>query len=55
MTVKMPQSWTNHKKAPTNPKKKEQHQNNKSKHALVHNWQEDDWDKQLKEYKNKNE
>lgn len=48
MTI-LKRPWTN-KKEPTNPKKKEQHQNNKSKHELVHQWQEHDWDKQYKEY-----
>lgn len=38
------------KKQPTNPTKKEQHQNNKSKHELVHQWQEQDWEIQRKEY-----
>lgn len=46
-TVKRP--WTN-KKEPTNPDKKEQHKNNKTKHELVHLWQEDDWEIQVKEY-----
>lgn len=47
--MQIPKKWVG-KKNPTNPIKKEQHQNNKSKHELVHQWQEQDWDKQLKEY-----
>ena len=49
--MKMKQNWTG-KKAPTNPTKKEQHQNRKSKEELEHRWENDDWDKQLKEYLN---
>lgn len=47
--VKVPKMWVG-KKSPTNPNKKEQHQNNKSKYELVHNWQEHDWELQVKDY-----
>lgn len=47
--VKLTKSWV-HKKEPTNPKKKEQHQNNKTKHEINHNWEEHDWDIQLKDF-----
>lgn len=47
--VKVPKSWVN-KKSPTNPDKKEQHLNNKSKHELEHRWEEHDWELQLKDY-----
>lgn len=45
----MKTNWTG-KKCPTNPVKKEQHENRKTKEELVHRWQEDDWQKQIKEY-----
>lgn len=47
--VKVQKNWTG-KKSPTNPDKKEQHQNNKSKYVLEHQWQEHDWELQLKDY-----
>lgn len=46
---KMKKSWTG-KKEPTNPVLKEQHQQRKTKEELIHRWQEEDWDKQLREY-----
>lgn len=42
-------SWVG-KKAPTNPKKKEQHQNRKTKDELEHRWQNDDWSQQVKDF-----
>jgi phenylpyruvate tautomerase PptA (4-oxalocrotonate tautomerase family) len=50
--MKLPQNWTNHKKFPTNPDKKEAHQNRKSKMVLIHYVEEQDWQQQLKEYNN---
>lgn len=47
--MKIPKVWVG-KKNPTNPTKKEQHQKNKTKDCLVHKWQEQDWDKQYKDY-----
>ena len=47
----MKKTWTG-KKSPTNPIKKEQHQNRKSKEELEHRWENDDWNKQLQEYLN---
>lgn len=38
------------KKSPTNPVKKEQHKDRKTKEELEHRWENDDWQKQLKEY-----
>ena len=49
--MKMKKTWTG-KKPPTNPIKKEQHQNRKSKEELEHRWENDDWNKQLQEYLN---
>lgn len=43
------------KKSPTNPIKKEQHLNRKSKEELEHRWENDDWNKQLQEYLNANQ
>ena len=47
--VKIQKNWTG-KKSPTNPDKKEQHLNNKSKHELEHLWEEHDWEQQLKDF-----
>lgn len=47
----MKKTWTG-KKPPTNPIKKEQHQDRKSKEELEHRWENDDWNKQLQEYLN---
>lgn len=47
--VKVTKTWTG-KKSPTNPDKKEQHQHNKSKHELVHHWQETDWEIQYMDF-----
>ena len=46
---KMKKSWTG-KKEPTNPVLKEQHLDRKTKEELEHRWQNDDWEKQLKDY-----
>lgn len=46
---KMKSPWTG-KKPETNPVLKEQHQQRKTKEELIHRWQEEDWDKQLREY-----
>ena len=51
MGIKEIKSWVG-KKAPTNPIKKEQHQDRKSKEELEHRWENDDWNKQLQEYLN---
>lgn len=51
MTVKMTKkSEYTGKKEPTNPSKKEQHTNRKTKEQLVHRWQNDDWETQVKDY-----
>ena len=47
--TKTPKNWTG-KKQPTNPVKKEQHVNRKTKEELEHRWENDDWQKQLKDY-----
>ena len=47
--VLMKKVWTG-KKSPTNPRKKEQHQNRKTKDELEHRWQEDDWERQVKDF-----
>lgn len=47
--MKMKKTWTG-KKSPTNPIKKEQHLNRKSKEELEHRWETDDWNKQLRDY-----
>jgi len=47
--VKIPKTWTG-KKSETNPKKKEQHLNNKSRHELEHRWQEHDWIQQYQDF-----
>lgn len=52
--MKMKKTWTG-KKSPTNPIKKEQHLNRKSKEELEHRWENDDWNKQLQEYLNANQ
>ena len=38
------------KKSPTNPVKKEQHKDRKTKEELEHRWENDDWNKQLQDY-----
>ncbi len=43
--MKVTKTWSG-KKSPTNPKKKEQHQDRKTKDILIHRWQEDDWKRQ---------
>lgn len=51
MTVKMTKkSEYTGKKEPTNPSKKEQHTNRKTKEQIVHRWQNDDWETQVKEF-----
>lgn len=47
--MKLPKMWVN-KKSPTNPEKQEQHKNRKTKDELIHRWENDDWEKQYKEY-----
>lgn len=47
--TKTPKNWTG-KKQPTNPVKKEQHVNRKTKEELEHRWENDDWKKQLQDY-----
>ena len=47
--VKIPKTWVN-KKSPTNPERKEQHQERKTKKALMHEIEDRDWEEQLKEY-----
>lgn len=47
--MKLPKMWV-HKKSPTNPEKQEQHKNRKSKDELIHRWENEDWEKQYKEY-----
>ena len=47
--VKIPKTWVG-KKNPSNPIKKEQHQNRKTKEELNHRWETDDWSLQLKDY-----
>ena len=47
--VKVTKTWAG-KKSPTNPDKKEQHLNRKTKEELEYRWQNDDWKKQLQEY-----
>ena len=38
------------KKNPTNPDKQEQNKNRKSKDELIHRWENEDWEKQYKDY-----
>ena len=47
--MKMQKNWTG-KKSPTNPVKKEQHKDRKTKEELEHRWENDDWNKQLRDY-----
>lgn len=47
--MKQTKNWTG-KKSPTNPVKKEQHKDRKTKEELEHRWENDDWNKQLQEY-----
>lgn len=47
--TKMKRDWSG-KKEPTNPKKKEQHAERKTKLVLLHELQEKDWQEQVKEY-----
>lgn len=47
--MKMTKNHTG-KKSPTNPVKKEQHKDRKTKEELEHRWENDDWNKQLQEY-----
>ena len=47
--MKLPKNWVN-KKSPTNPEKQEQHKNRKTKDELVHRWENEDWEKQYKDY-----
>ena len=51
--TKLPKTWTNHKKSPTNPDKKEAHINRAIKKILIQFEKELDWQQQLIEY-NKN-
>lgn len=48
--VKVSKTWTGKKNSLPSPDKKEQHQNRKTKQELVHRWDEQDWDLQLKDY-----
>ena len=52
MVVKMIQNHTG-KKQPTNPDKKEQHLERRTKKSILHYLEDRDWEEQLKEY-NKN-
>lgn len=47
--VKLTRMWTG-KKEPTNPTKKEQHQDRKTKKGILNHIHDDDWDQQLREY-----
>lgn len=47
--MKPTKNWTG-KKSPTNPVKKEQHKDRKTKEELEHRWENDDWNKQLQDY-----
>lgn len=48
--MKMTKPWTGKKNNLPSSTKKEQHKERKTKEELVHRWQEDDWENQLKEY-----
>lgn len=48
-SVKITRPWVG-KKEPTNPVKKEQHQDRKTKKEILHHLHDDDWEQQLKEY-----
>ena len=48
--MKMMKPWTGKKDNLPSFSKKEQHVNRKTKEDLVHRWQNDDWEKQYKEY-----
>lgn len=52
--MKMTKTWTG-KKSPTNPSRKEQHTDRKTKDELEHRWENDDWKKQLQEYLDANQ
>lgn len=47
--MKLPKSWVN-KKSPTNPDKKEQHNNRKIKRQIQHHVDDYEWTLQLKDY-----
>ena len=47
--MKLPKMYVG-KKNPTNPDKQEQHKNRKSKDELIHRWENEDWEKQYKDY-----
>lgn len=49
MGIKITYPYTG-KKSPTNPEKQEQHKSRKSKDELIHRWENDDWEKQYKDY-----
>ena len=50
MGVKITKPWTG-RKSPTNPDKKEQHLERKTKKSILHHIEDQDWEEQLKEYK----
>lgn len=52
--VTMTKPWTGKKDSLPSYTKKEQHKNRKTYEHLIHLWQEDDWEQQLRDYKNKN-
>lgn len=49
--VKMTKTWTGKKDSLPSSDKKEQHLNRKTKQELVHRWDEQDWEQQLKDFK----
>lgn len=48
-TMKMTRPWTG-KKEKTNPKKKEQHENRKTKKATLHQIKDEEWLQQVRDY-----
>lgn len=50
--MKMIRPWTG-KKEKTNPKKKEQHENRKTKKATLHQIKDEEWLEQVREYASK--
>ena len=51
MVVRVTRPWSG-KKEPSNPDKKQQHLERKTKKTILHHIEDQDWEEQLKDYKN---
>ena len=50
MVVRVTRPWSG-KKEPSNPDKKQQHLERKTKKTILHHIEDQDWEEQLKEFK----